>query len=94
MAEQTPSVGRIVHYLHPIEVDNDGKVKVKADGSQYDRVISPAVVQEVDAEDPKQVLLFVMSNFGGSVGRVPARKLSEEVASDVKEGYWMWPTIV
>ena len=89
--EQTPSIGRIVHYVHPVECDNAGKIKVNPDGSEVARVISPAVVQEVDKDDTTKVLLFAMRNAGGTIGRVPAT-LANDTPADPNEGYWQWPS--
>lgn len=95
MPEQTPSMGRVVIYFHPVERDNEGKLKVNADGSEFPRVSSPAIVQEVDAQDASKILVYVMSNYGGSVGRVSATFHAEGAPLPAaNEGYWIYPPVV
>lgn len=77
-------VGQIVLFTHPVEIDKKGEKKKDKDGKDIPRIVSPAIVQEVNADG--SILCHVFSNFGGQVSRVFAKKK----AADLKDDECAW----
>ena len=79
---QKPTVGRIVHYIHP----------GSADGKWPIGVISPAIIQKVHSDTCLDLWVFASTGF--YISRSIEMEIEPEGSSERKGSSWCWPPIV